>query len=1204
MLSLPRPVRGLHLLLLLQGLAKVEVPKSNLKTIWQKEEKWVNKEIPSIQLVDTEPTKPAIDIRTMFTKAKSKAPRVPKPREDEATFSEGKYVKVPKRGENNMANCVETKRNAKKKSRKRRSREKEDGGKDEIVALDSSVEILSKDEAGLKSTNTIQESFTKISKKRRHPKKNTENTDDDENCNSEQEEELVPLRRQSSRRAALKNEVTVYEDFVNVEQEINQPALRKSRRERRRNADENKVNDRTVDEEVRNEDRDIAEDYLARKKRKRKKKRARAGRGDDGSDASNDRAEPDSTECHTTPSHSKRRIKMSGKKAKDENLLASNEDVLENQVLNPAQHDIRKLFGSARHSVEHKENFEGIIEANNTEECESNEPSNEVISTEIRCIPNDETKGSSFNLDDKEEIVLVGQKPTVDIRSFFKNSCKKDTSNTRGLKESESCITDASQMNVSSVKDEVEGSQKERNFFDGKQKIAEGFESKCDEGESEIPADRKKKLEFSEEKSRSSCKEIEEVKLGETKDIITLKDGGTKEDSAGESAEDAEQRRVIASLSSNDQMSETPRAVGEMKSIMSYFKPSAKKLNERDSPSRTLNSPPLISKSSTTEQSKINDSDFMNGDIVKKHLLGDGQNERDCEKVMQLNEELQSRPCVGKQEIIEVSLGAETESRRKVDISSEEIPKYSREVEKYVVLIDNIECDRHSETEDQNLEESVENRTLKAHISPTATCTKAKRKRGSTPEVESHTEEEALDECIGVKSESKMKLSKAKRVKINEDGALKDISVVNSKVNCKNVNIKLENLNLGVEKRHVKVNLKKNGELENDKESTNKDRLDLEAMNVTSVCKGVDANIVENLTVETLAMEHRTSNDVISNVGDGVVPDSISHKLCSPDNSSSDEEIDDNVEAICGSEADVNVEIPSDTEDGNVSCYELDDNTGNCESEKDILSNVGDSSKEGRPDSHDVSSKETEQLLSDNNLDAISENATLNEGTEGDETAKVMTGPLDASSQPNHRQDFSVRPKRKRKASSFSHSDELLEQDGRRRSSRVKQKEEQRLEEDRKRKEELEKISRESVEQKSPEVKRRRKSRKIAEDAPDSARKMTSHNEKTRSKTLEMGESKSEGFLENVDLPIPDSTSETKTGNAAEKEEITVIELPQIDEDYINSSLLWTEKYAPSSHDNVIGNTCQVREIFEWLSIWKEKHERFVMKFITGNSQK
>ena len=1181
----------------------MEVPKSNLKTIWEKEEKWVKSEVPSIQLVDNEPAKPTIDIRSMFTNAKSKAPRVPKPREDEATLLEEKRVRVPKRGENDMADGVKVKRNAKKKSRKRRSREeKEDDGKDKIVTLDSSVEILSKDEESLKSANTIQQSFTKISKERRHPKRKTVNIDDEENYRSEQEE-LVPFRRTSSRRAASKNEVTVDESFVNVDEEPNQVASRKSRRRRRRNADEAKVSDRAVNEEAQKEDRDIAEDYSARKKRKRKKRRARAGRGDDGSNASNDITEPDSSESHTSPCHSKKRTKKSGKKVKDENLLVSNEEILENQVSNPAQHDIRKLFGSARHSVKGKERLEGKIEAKTTEQCESNGPSNDVVLPEVLCSPIDEAKELSCILDDKEEVVLIEQKPSVDIRCFFRK---------RSMKESEACIADVAQMNASSVDVEEEKSQKEillqkevseRHFFDGKQKIAESLESECDKKEIDIPADRKKEVGLSEEKFRSSCREIEDVKQGETNNVIVSKDNRAKEDGARESAEDAEQRKVIVLPSGNDHMSETPRAVGAMKGIMSYFKPYVKKLKGRGSPGLDLSCTGLTSKSSTTEQLEINDPDPTNGDIVKKYLSGGGQNERYYEKVTPLNEELQTRSCVEKQDNVDVSLGKEAELGRKLEISSEETPEIGEDG----VLIDNIECDRHSETEDQNLEESVETRTSKIYFSPAGTYARGKRKRVTASVVESHTEKETLGECVEAKSESEMKLSKAKRVKINEDGEAKDISVINSGVICKNLNIELESLDLGIENRHVKVNLKRNGELENYKESTNEGRLDLEAMNFTNVCKDVDANVVENSTAETRTMEHRTSNEVISDNEDGIVPKNNSHsspfvavtELCSSASSSSNEEIDNNVEAICGSKDDVDIEIPCDTEDGNVDCYELEDNASNGESENDMMSNVGVSSREGKRDSYDVSSTETELLPSDTKFSDNSENATLNQGTERDEPVEVVGVPLNASSQPNHGQDCSVRPKRKRKASSFTHEDELLEQTGRRRSSRVKEKEEQRLEEERKIKEELERVSRESLVQKSPEAKRR-KSRKIVEDA----RKATSHNGNTGGKASEMGESRTKDFNENVDMPMHDSASETKTENSAQKEEIKVVEIPQIDEDYINSSLLWTEKYAPSSHDNVIGNTFQVKEIFEWLSVWKEKHERFVMKFITGDSQK
>ena len=195
------------------------------------------------------------------------------------------------------------------------------------------------------------------------------------------------------------------------------------------------------------------------------------------------------------------------------------------------------------------------------------------------------------------------------------------------------------------------------------------------------------------------------------------------------------------------------------------------------------------------------------------------------------------------------------------------------------------------------------------------------------------------------------------------------------------------------------------------------------------------------------------------------------------------------------------------------------------------------------------------------------------------------------------------------------------EDDGRRRSSRVKDKEDQRREEEKRLKEELEKgkldiekdvrkevVEDESCESISPEFKRRRKRKKISESSnieetddmncsveviedtvvngkPDPGKGQQKGDSGVGEESVSLdGETKAEGIAE-IDK---NAGEETKSKIAVEHQPIT--------EEFINSTLLWTEKYAPIKHDHVIGNKFEVERVFDWLSSWKEKHENFVMK--------
>ena len=46
----------------------------------------------------------------------------------------------------------------------------------------------------------------------------------------------------------------------------------------------------------------------------------------------------------------------------------------------------------------------------------------------------------------------------------------------------------------------------------------------------------------------------------------------------------------------------------------------------------------------------------------------------------------------------------------------------------------------------------------------------------------------------------------------------------------------------------------------------------------------------------------------------------------------------------------------------------------------------------------------------------------------------------------------------------------------------------------------------------------------------------------------------------------------------------------------MNSFLCWTEKYQPIKARHIIGDKTTSKELFNWLCLWKEKHESIVKK--------
>lgn len=61
------------------------------------------------------------------------------------------------------------------------------------------------------------------------------------------------------------------------------------------------------------------------------------------------------------------------------------------------------------------------------------------------------------------------------------------------------------------------------------------------------------------------------------------------------------------------------------------------------------------------------------------------------------------------------------------------------------------------------------------------------------------------------------------------------------------------------------------------------------------------------------------------------------------------------------------------------------------------------------------------------------------------------------------------------------------------------------------------------------------------------------------------------------------------------KRQKTTIEVV-LNNDTMNSFLTWTEKYQPSKARYVIGDKLTIRSLFDWLHLWKEKHEAIIKK--------
>ena len=1214
------------------GLAKVEVPKSNLKTIWEKQGKWAKSETLGIDPVEIQPIKPAIDIRNMFTKAKSKAPREPISIVNEAPVSEEKSAERGKGRGRSMADSLKSKPEVDKGARRKKNRKKGDEKKKKDVELDSSIEIVSIEETVLKTGNTIEESFTKVSERKRYTKESSERGCE-KICESEQEER-DSSQRPKPKKVSSKNATDSDDDFVTVQKHTDSKvSSRKSRRQRKKDGEKD-VNDCSCNEENKMEDKDIAEDGSVKKKRVRRKNKMNKERDCQIVNEISENRPVSEKDCVSPimPRKSKRTAKKMDRTAKNaedsEDAFVSSKNIVDGQISNPAQHDIRMMFGNTKHFGKERNLFETKNEINTKVQCKSTEFENDVVIKEVDKYPTDKIEELPCKIEEKEVAVVAEQKPnTVDIRCLFRKSFNKDAGNVSVLKEydvafGETSSQTESKMNVSKENKKCFPEQRS-NIVDanageeGEEKIeVKCIDSRYHEKKNHLPKGSKElgklKEDYYEPGKVLDDQAIEKVKPGE-RNILELSEVNKEEGHEEEPARGLEEERNVVSVDSREDISsESSKAVGSMKNIRSYFKPSAKKSEEHSVVSVPASSliMPFVPESSSEEPKMIE------GDIQKKSLPIDEENCKDKGKTILRSDATQGK--AGEEKAQEIDAASGNQVGKEGGFTDEPMLANAKNDEDDKMKENNKDCkndellpvaNRNKDNfnhyrvgNNPNGKECTEvGKTTPIVFRPSGEqCTRGKRKREPNSVVESHSEQ----------AQSATISKEAKRVRVCGDAELKEEhSVTNLETNLRTINLESDNMN--VKNMNIGIDLKRDMELANYEIVENENRLNAEVKEISRTCKRRDVN--EDFTTVSDTIEGETLNEVSQNSDDEIMAfhnrnaelSSISRSSSSAASSSS-EDTNDSTEVICSSDPDIDVEETVVAESG---FDEVSHSfTGSELEEKqniEVTSDVPVSNNEVGPESDDLSPKGTEESAFRTYSKDDADSVKLNERTAETQTAELSLDLQvafasesechDNSLQSENQQNNPDRRKRKRKASSFSCDDDVVEQNGRRRSSRVKQREEQKLEEDRKKKEDLEKIFQERIQNNSPEMKKRRKSRKASENASDSLKKEDSCSEEKSSRTLGMEEPGSDGVSDNFPVVTLDSTVVAKTDDPVEVEEI--IELPQIDEDYINSSLLWTEKYAPARHDQVIGNRCQTREIFEWLSIWKEKHEHFVMKF-------
>ena len=1173
-------------------MAKVEIPKSNLKTIWEKQEKLAKKDIVSINLVEIQPVKQGVDIRSMFKKANSKASKKPKSNETEDIVPVEKGDVITEGIDECLADDMQTKKDASKNSRKRKKDKKESSKKNKDVEFDSSIEIVSMEETVLKTCkNTIEDSFTKITKKGQYEKKISGRADQKEICENERKE-LNSSLRSRSKKLLSKCDMTVDEDFISVEDETDKRIFsRKSKRDRRKKADRSEVVDSSSNEAEEKKDMDSTEDGLMKKKGgKRKRKVSKGGRDED---IVNEMPEGKiASESNLSPSLSdqvrrgRKRIRKTDTERKDDvDLPTSNENIGTDQCSKLVLHDIRTMFCSAKNSSKGKEFDERKTEVNNKEQCKPVILEKDVVLTNTAQSPIDKIEEPLCKTQQNEVMVLEEQKSnTIDIRCLFSKRREKVANIAKALKECDDSIAEEPSASTVSVEMEAKDSSRDKttNIEEGSNLVGTDIGKNSEERGIVTRMDyREKKVDMPEDERAVKVCKVEDVKQ-EPANVYEL-----------EARESTFDRKAEQSA---------PPAVVSMMDITSYFKPSAKNSKHRSDAVSVQNSD-LRSFSPESEsfskRSETNDVCSTDSDI-KTFLSVDGESCTRSESVVGSNGAEQDNRCVEKSGRIETF--SEDKSDREFQTIDKMVPgKDKKTVRDGAVLSACIMKQESSDGDlvisDKSEEDYTETEKTMSKLSSSSAeqCVRTKRKRDSNP-VLAPLARKALDECDDTPVDSETK--EAKRVKLDKDTELKE--------ELCNDNLEVNSMSLDKSYRNVRTdNLNTVTDLEHQNSQDNE-----KAETVLSCCNANDVAIRE----QSIFVSEDSDDEIMAFHAKQTEPDSLTDGTCSTVESSSSEETNDSTEAVCDSETDVvSLMEASDSERvSNENCKldngsAMQDSVDNGKLDIEAISNGVVSGQDVGLEYDDISPKRAKEPAnqtgrSDETGEVYTKDSKLeDEGaglpTDGQEVISLEID-CDDNDLESEKNNVCNLPKRTRNASSVSHDDKIPEENGRRRSSRVKQREEQRLEEERRRREELEKMSHEAIKDKVPAVKRR-KSRKVSESVSESLKSEAAGDEDSDNKHLVTEESR-------IDFPTKpmDCVLEAKREDTADNEEVKVIEMPPIDEDYVNSSLLWTEKYAPARHDQLIGNWCQTKQIFDWLSIWKEKHENFVLKFIAKNNSR
>ena len=1066
-----------------------------------------------------------------------------------------------------------------KKSRKKKATKFEEKLMEDSD-LDSSVEILTKEEAPLKKTNTIAESFTKINERVKSMKYEKGKSDSSEEFVSRNEDAKSdhPRRRKSGRR----NNVFVDEEARIGEENEDNYCRRKLRSVRRRNQMKEKlsgcekgefevtgsmksygesgrglVEDEEIDVETVD---DIDEDFVDEKKKKYRKKRRELKEKNSTSIDLISKENIDNDVCTGSAStgakksRKERRKKKKGKVDEDQSLRLD-ENIPDECTC--SQRDIRLLF----------------VSANPKEDSKSKRVS-QAESRELRGSKTveDDSKNAEVLIDNagkiigKDDVTFSEEsKPaSLDIRNLFRKSLEKAGSGSTGISEEEGLISvqsEASRAQLLQSDMKAEGVSASTSL--------KGFVEDV------------------------TCSEFEKEEQREDALHHPLIMGGTAEDDAV----------IKGEKISMEVMDTKPHFDNQSVGLADRFNKAAGEQNllKDANEAREKGGCDIIRRKVPSKRKKRNSSSEMKTIAVK--------DEESSEDIIEGEKRIEegSNRCKGTDENFLDGKAEPVENSSQLLVGGTQ----SKSIMGYFKAFKKADKSEMQESE-QTISESSKSKECNIAFGES----RPKRKRGSTSRNKSSTGMSEIG-CANVSSEdgnSKISSTDAKRAKIST-------SVENT------------------DQVYGRVNLDfKSEKYVGDEVFACKDESAADASEGGEVCCRIDGNADEKSVVVKRKLSAQPSDDVsdVLNSSDEEVL-AFHEKVveCGGNSNSNTSSLPDGCVAPKGSAKEPlsNAEARPRSFADLVGVTETGDKTETKPCAKPFEVRCGCEIKR----SSDSADRPTDLLpesdqnkmadsLSDILVDveghekaiSITHQGDLKSGASGDvESVSVVDlQPKQVESGKRFDQVPKERPTRKRKTASIAvNENNEGEEAGRRRSSRVKQKEELKKEDAKMRQCELERISLEISEQsensQSPIMKRRRKSRRISENRDEIDRNEETDfaaldSENKGSDLPEGGVIGNESYLSVIDKPLGitqmgDLKAKTQaTKDSKDTGDAKWVELPQIDEDYINSSLLWTEKYAPVKHDQVIGNNLQTKKVFDWLSIWKEKHEQFVIEIMAS----